>query len=380
MRKFIVLFLMPLLSFGVIAQTKNVNVNNFWFSYAYRALPTKPLDPMYFNYAVKINATSIVKNNVQIEEIANALNIRGQVKTENFADASVLLELSLGNIHISSSNVDERKEESKDKEGKVTSTRYYYSAIVNYTYESSYRVVQGDKTLMESAIYSSSNTLTYKTSEYGTRKEAADYWNNNREMLVSGFYRDLIFKSADVATNRASSAYGFPSYSNVRDVIKTMSEKKHNENTTLREVTASLKNELQAMTPNIPLNREKIGDIIAYYKNLPVKYADPKSKADQHIRYIAYYNLCKIYYFLDEPENVAQYADLITSNGYDHKDGEKLKKAANELMAAFDRTGIHSRHFIPKNSSDLDDFSVLEDFSSNDESDSNSDDSSDDDK
>jgi hypothetical protein len=50
---------------------------------------------------------------------------------------------------------------------------------------------------------------------------------------------------------------------------------------------------------------------------------------------------------LDEPENVAQYADMIAPNGYDPKDGEKLKKEANELKATFDKTGIKTRHFDP---------------------------------
>jgi hypothetical protein len=104
---------------------------------------------------------------------------------------------------------------------------------------------------------------------------------------------------------------------------------------------------LQATTPDVPLNREEMRDLIEYFKSIPEKYTDPKLKADVRIRYAAYFNLCKIYYYLDEPENMKQYADLITSNGYDAKDGERLNKDADALKAGFEKTGIHTRHFSP---------------------------------
>lgn len=345
-KTFFILFFISLFSISGIAQTKSVNVDNFAFTYAYRGFPVKPLDPIRFNYAVRINAAAVVKNYVSVEEIADILKIQGQAKVDDPADASVIVELTLGNIIVSSSGVNERKVESKDKEGKVTGTTYFYSVTAKYTFESSYKITNGQKLLTGSAIYSRNSTEVYQSKEYGTRTAAADYWNNNREALIADFYRNLVISSANTVSNQASVLYGFPTYTNVRDLLKTMNEKKHDENTTFREAINSVKTELQAMTPDIPLDKEKLTDVIEYLKSLPAKY-NTASKADIRMRYLAYYNLGKIYYYLDEPENVKQYADLIAPNGYDEKDGGKLNKAADELMNSFNKIGIRTQHFSP---------------------------------
>ncbi|MDR3268355.1 MAG: hypothetical protein LBT83_04730, partial [Tannerella sp.] len=85
-----------------------------------------------------------------------------------------------------------------------------------------------------------------------------------------------------------------------------------------------------------------------YFKRIPEKYADPNHKADVRLRYAAYFNLCTIYFFADEPEKVAEYADRLIANGHDAKDGEQLKKEAAALKKAFDKTGIRTCHFDPK--------------------------------
>jgi hypothetical protein len=214
-----------LFAVGSLAQTKNIDIDNLPFVYAYRALPTTPINPIDFNYVSKVIATGVAKNNIAIEEVENALIIEGQVKVENPEEALLSIEMPLGNIIVSNSAVNERK-------------------------------------------------------------EAADYWNNNKESFISEFYRNLSLNSAAMLSENVSLRYGF-------------------------------------------------------------KPTDPTLKADVRIRYAAWFNLCKIYYYLDEPESVAQYADKLFENGYDEKDGPKLKKEAEQLLASFQKTGIHTRHFNP---------------------------------
>jgi hypothetical protein len=109
--------------------------------------------------------------------------------------------------------------------------------------------------LTKGVAYDRTTRLNYTSSEYSKRKDTADYWNNNREVLMSNFYRELFLQAA------------------------------------------------------------------SHFKSIPERYTDPKSKTDMNLRSAAYYNLCKIYLFLDEPENVAEYADLIFANGIDTKSG-----------------------------------------------------------
>jgi hypothetical protein len=344
------IILTTLLLFSLLpspAQTKNIDIDDFWVTLSRRGLASSPLDPIRFTYAVKVNATGPVINNVPRQDIENALEIQGQIRVDNPADATVLVELSLGNIIISSSQITERTDQRKDKDGKVLSTTYYYRTEAIYTFESSYKITQDQTTLAEERPYTHIKRQTYLSNEFGSRKEAADYWNNNREALLSDFYRTVVLRSAGAASSAASSRYGFMALTGLRDNLKITDEKKHNENAAFRAATEALKTELQAMTPDIPLDRERVEALIEYFKSIPEKYTDPKLKADVRIRYAACYNLAKLYYYLDEPENMKQYADRIAPNGYDVKDGEKLNKTAAGLQAAFDRTGIHTRHFSP---------------------------------
>jgi hypothetical protein len=335
-----------LLYLNGIAQTKSVDVDNEWFTYGYRALPTNPFDPIDLNYATKVILSGGAKISVSIGEIENALFIAGQVKVDDPAEALLVVELSLGNVIVSSSDINERRVDSKDKAGNVKTT-FYYKAVTKYSFESSYQVRKGKEVLLKGEPFTRSYVQTFETEEYDSRKAAADFWNNNRETLVAGFYHTLSLQSAKTASSNASSRYGFTPITGFRDIIKTIDEKKHNENVAFRAASDALRTSLQAMTPDKPLDKEKMDELIAYFKSIPEKYTDPKQKADVRIRYAALYNLCKIYLYLDEPENVPQYADLLYANGYDEKDGEKLNKAAAELKAVFEKTGIHTRHFNP---------------------------------
>jgi len=350
-KKFMVFFvLLHLSSLTAIAQTNNVSIDRLRFTYGHRELPTHPLNPIRFDYGVRVIATPAVRNNVSIEDIADAVTIRGQVRADNPADASVVVELTLGNIVIASSNVRERREEVRDRSGNVTGTNHFFWVEVVYTFESSYRVMQGGNQVRRAVeIYNraASSNQRFNTESFRSRREASDFWNNNRENLIAEFYQSLATNSANTVSNALSRAYGFSGRTNVRGELRIMNENRHNENATFREKTTTLRDELQSLTPNTPLDRERIAEIIEYFKSLPERYADTRSRADQRIRYAAWYNLCQIYFFLGEPENVAQYADLIIANRHNQRDGTRLKNRAAELTAAFDRTGIRTRHFSP---------------------------------
>ena len=334
--------LIPLLG---IAQTKNVDVDNVNLSYFYRSLPNQPQNPIHFEYATKVSSVGVAKNYISLEEIADAINMEGQIKVEKPNEALLTVELSLGNIIVRSSNVIERKSETKDKNGNVTNTYYFYKVEVLYNFETEYKVLQAGK-LVETGSALNGSSFSFFSEEYSTRKAAADFWNNNKDTHISNFYINHAQQAAASLSSIISSQYGFRTRKK-SDHIKTIDTKKHVENTPFRAATDALKAEIQAMTADKPMNRDMIDPLIEYFKSIPEKYTDPKLKSDVRLRYTAWWNLCKIYLYLDEPENVAQYANLIAPNGYDEKDGAKLKKEADELKAIFEKTGIHTLHFSP---------------------------------
>ncbi len=346
MKKLISILLTVFCLSPAFGQTKNVNVDNFRIqNIALRISPTQPLDPLFFHYATKLTATPTTKQRITMAEVEDAIYISGQKKVSEPIPGDMVIYVDLGNLTIESSNISERREESKDRDGKAT-VYYYYKLNVAYKFDARYKIMIDDKVLAEDKVYDSFFTQTYTSNEYSTHKEASDYWRNNRDVLISEFTRNLSMNTASKASNTASNRYGFPVV-RVYDILKTIDEKKHNENEAFRAATQTLKEELQNMTGNTGMNPDRVNGLIEYFKSIPQKYPDPKLKADVRLRYAAYYNLCKIYLYLDQPENVAQWADLILSNGHDKKDEERMKKAADNLKAVLERTKIKTRHFDP---------------------------------
>ncbi|MDR1368581.1 MAG: hypothetical protein LBJ72_00440 [Dysgonamonadaceae bacterium] len=331
---------------SVSGQTKNINVDNLRIqSIAVRTSPVQPLEPLFFHYATKVTATPSTQQRIIIDEIDDAIYISGQKKAPEPIPGDVVIHVDLGNLIIENSNIAERREESKDRNGKIT-VYHYYKLNVSYKFDARYKILLDEKVLAEGKVYDSFFTQNYSSQEYRSSKEASDYWRNNRDVLISEFTRNLSMNTASKASSVASARYGFPVVRTF-DIIKTIDEKKHHENEPFRAAAQSLKEELQTMTGNTGMNRERIDGLIEYFKGIPQKYTDPKLKADVRLRYAAYYNLCKIYLYLDEPDNITQYADLILSNGHDKKDEERMKKAAENLKIILGRTSIKTRHFDP---------------------------------
>jgi len=330
----------------VFGQTKNVNVDNLrMYNIATRIPPTQPLEPLFFHYATKVTSTPSTRERIILADVNDAIYISGQKKVAEPIPGDPIVHIDLGNLIIVSSDVSERREESKDRKGNVT-VHYYYKVNVVYKFDAKYRIMQDEKVLVEEKVYDSFFSKNYSSQEYGSRKEASDFWRNNRDVLISEFARGASMGTASRASSIASRRFGFPVI-RTTDIIKTINEKKHDENERFRRAAESLKETIQAMTGEEGMDMNRVEGLIDYFKNIPAKYPDPKSKADVRLKYAAYYNLCKIYLYLDQPENVAQYADLILSNGHDKKDEERMKKAAKELTTMFEKTGIKTRHFNP---------------------------------
>jgi hypothetical protein len=328
------------------AQTKNVDLDNFRCPVTYRLIPTKPLNPLFFTYSVQVNASKSTENRVSLSNLEDGIYIEGQQKVNKDESPFLSIVVNLGNLIVTESNIRENKEEKKDKEGKITTT-YSYHVEVKYNFESSYKFFQGDNVLTTSHSFKSSTIHNYISKIFKNRKEAVDFWNNNKDVLIPQFTSELSAKTVNEASYHATRWYGFY-ITKETEVIQITDTKKHTENEAFKAICASVKENFGTMTPNERLKKEDMEEAIEYFKSIPDRYTDIKLKSDIKLRYAAYYNLCKIYLYLEDLENVHHYADLLIQNGHDKKDGEKLKKSADELKEMLSRTEIKTRHFNPE--------------------------------
>ena len=341
-QKFLFAITLLFLSSGLFAQ-KNVDIDNMNIQYLQRQVPKKPLNPVFFHYATKISMPGTVKNVVDEESLYQALRISGQKLTETPAENDIIVNVVMGSVTILSSEVKEYVEESKDKEGKIT-RKYSYWAEVAYTFDAKASVSQGGANIGGYTMYDNSSKNIYKSSAYSTRKEAADFWNNNRDVMKEKFIGDCAVNAIKKLSSTLDTNFGFPIYQK-SEIIKVTDEKKHPENEPFKEKVAELKSKVEALTGTTPLAESEVEEVIEYFKSIPGRYTDLKLKADIKLRYAAYFNLCRIYLFIDQPEKVKEWADLLLANDYDKKDAEKLIKEADERIANFNRTVIKSTQF-----------------------------------
>ena len=100
------------------------------------------------------------------------------------------------------------------------------------------------------------------------------------------------------------------------------------------------------MNANEPLDKikQKMQPVIDYFEKLKKEYAT-SDKEDRKMRYSSYYNLAKIYIYLDEPEKAMTEADALAMNGYDEKDGKMLHQVAALLADKLRKNNTNTRHF-----------------------------------
>jgi len=100
------------------------------------------------------------------------------------------------------------------------------------------------------------------------------------------------------------------------------------------------------MNENEPLDkvRQKMKPVIDYFQSVKSQFTS-SDKEDKKMRYASYYNLAKIYIYLDEPEKALTEADALAMNDYDEKDGKMLRMTAEALADKLRKNNAGSRHF-----------------------------------
>jgi hypothetical protein len=326
---------------------KNIDLDNYWFTVVKRMPPATPQKPLFFDYMSVVRASSSTNNKVSVNDLQAYLGIDGQRKVNEVGADGYVFCVNLGSFVVKSSQVSERREEVKNKDGIVTDFRSYFRVNVIYSFEAGYQLIKGGQPIITRTIYSPSSTKTYSTAEYSSWKAASDFWQNNRDNFIADMTQKLAEDAIVSASNSVSQLVGFY-VASPNEKLQITDEKKHPENEAFRAACTFVRDEAKTITPNAGMDESKLAGVIDYFSKIPQKYTDPKLKADIKLRYAAYYNLAKIYIFLDQPEKAKEYANLLIANGYDKKDGEKLIKEANNLSEALQQMPNGKSYFNPE--------------------------------
>lgn len=322
------LLLLIALIISSVSLSQNANLDREYFNVSYVKLPLKPtLDES------KRTFSSNQKN----------IQIKGYTKINN--NATLHIDYKIYDTKTGNTEIIKHTHEKKDKDGNVISTSYTYSIKVSFITLAN--VVVNNSENSENGYKSEfTEKDTYNSSEYTSEKDANTYFTKNKLSLAAEYntkHKKAIINKIEQALNNT---YGYVPYTNAKEHFWILGNKKHPEYQKHTEAYQNLKRIFSNMKYNQSIGNIKteVLPIIDYFESVVSKYQGPKKKMAK-MRYASFYNIAKIFYFLDMPEKTKVYANKLIENGYDKSDGKYFNSISDKLIEKFKKNELTTRHF-----------------------------------
>src|SRR4030095_3682089 len=157
----------------------------------------------------------------------------------------------------------------------------------------------------------------YRTQEFANPLDALNSFNNKILEIKSNLAKQLVSAAISNLNAAVNARYGY-SIQRVNDIFWVLNNKKHPEYGEQQKAWNNFKNAIVLMNPDEPLDKvkEKLKPVIAYYDKVKTIYTGTDKEA-RKLRYASYYNLAKIYLYLDDPTSAMREADALAMNDFD---------------------------------------------------------------
>lgn len=362
--------------FTLASFAQKVDLDRFYFHVSYQDLPKTIVPLEQRTYATTIITDGPISVQFPSAKVLNnQLNIYGWKKvTEN---ASVNVDLNLADFYEEGTTVETRKVEEKDKDGKVLRSYPMYTLVTTYRGKG-YAVVTAPVTAkapvasapVEAApkpanrflkstnqeapasdAGAASNTMKFNFSDQYTYKSAENVSQTflerenakNRSVNLQNRLREYVENAIKSANTQLNYNFGFTPIS-FQEQLWIM-DSKEEEGAIQKEAIEAVKVQFAGMKADQPIDKltQDLQPLIEYFESLKTKYKED-NKGSKKIRYSAYYNLGKIYLYLDQPEKTIKEGEGLIANDYDKGDGKDLISSAKKLIDKFNAAQIRTRH------------------------------------
>jgi len=336
---FVVVLLLPLISFS-----QRVDLDRFKFSSQYRSLPAFRLDSSYRTYHVSVEASRLMQGYISGMSPEKSVTLEGWRMLKK--NGHLAIQVKLEDLLPQSFSVKEREEIIKDRAGKETGRRKLYSQEVVYSFSAFADITDHKGAHIENIVLADRNyKQVYRSPEFAIRHVAEGYFLINSLTVTEQLYKNCVNRAMNYLSNRINDDFGYAERT-VTDHMWILDSKKHPEYQAHRQAFLTISEVLFSISANRPLDgiREQLQTAIDYFESIKKKYPST-SKHDRKLRYASYYNLAKLYYYLDDPQAMKKEASALILNDYDAKDGKALEASAMYLKNLFIQTKLDSRHF-----------------------------------
>jgi hypothetical protein len=342
MKKLILVLCISLLITSLFGQ--RVDLDRFNFTASYRDFPDEPLPMEYKTYNVRIEAVPSLGLGYSASNLENLIDIEGLKKVNGTGHITILA--MLDDIVIEKTETKERIQITKDKQN-VEIRKSFFSTEMTYSFSARATIYdyKGNTVTSNYILFERETKRTYKTPEFSNPVDAANNFNNKILETKSNLAKQLVNGAISNLNSYLNTNYGY-AIQKVNDIFWVLNNKKHPEYGEQQKAWNNFKNAIVLMNPDEPLDkvREKLKPVIAYYDKVKTIYSGSDKEA-RKLRYASYYNLAKIYLYLDDPMAAMREADALAMNDYDESDGRNLRAVAENLDEQLKKNNASTRHF-----------------------------------
>ena len=368
------IFLLLLVSVTISAQ--KVDLDRFYFDVSYQILPKEPVPFEKRSFASEVKLGGKIQTYANPTTLNENVNIFGWKKSDE--NPTVKIELNIEDFVERDVTPKIRVEETKDRDGKVTSRREYHYVLSKYSGRA-YAKLVGPRTptplsakqiedekakqaaastnrFLKNAVVKKDTTdaiggfnLNYneeievKSAEFPDPRSAMKAFYLNKNGIHDNTLRGFVDGTLNKVNTSINYNYGYKPV-NTNQILWIL-DAKNEEGTTQIEAIQAVKSLFKSMKADEPIVdlKSNMQPLIEYFDSLKTKYTED-SKPARKMRYSAYYNLAVIYLLLDEPEKTILEAEKLILNDYDKADGKELINRANRLIEDFKIAKTTSRH------------------------------------
>ncbi len=339
---FKVLIVSLFMNSSLLAQ--KVDLDKYYFDAEIKSLPTNPLPAGNRTYSVNSRGSSIANEAVANGSVIDRVYVSGFKKVEGRAHINFNFEF--GDLYITSAVTSTRKEENKDKNNVVTSTKYYYKKIVTYSFSITSKLTDEKGTVIGNFSSSNSN-LTWSSTEFGSSSDAENYYRNSYNDIRREICSSHINGTINDANRTVNAKYGYVDSKN-RDYLWIEAAKKFPEYQAQQDNWLLTKAFISTLKGNEAISTDQMAQvkpILEYFQSVKTKYtADEKS--DKKMRYQAYFTLATLYLLIDDLDAAQKEAEGLIVNDYDTKDGKRFLEEIGKIRKLFEVNGVATRHYF----------------------------------
>lgn len=370
-----------------VSFTQKVDIDNYRIYISCVDLPVNYVPEKARTFTLKLSGDPAFITRDKIDLI----KIYGWTKVDNKAGMDV--KVNIKGFFAGSPSATQRVDEKKDKDGNVISKNIYHRIRLNNTARGEIRVygirdemtskgaVKDEKKILKKKSEEASNpflknvdtrddgtssgdihseipvayienldyTYTYETREYLNKDEAQKEYAANAQIQIRNHENQYRSDYPADVTKFLNRNYGYKP-AKYWAKFKRLDTEEHPEFSMFDNATKAIKVIFAKMRYNLPTTQieRDLQPVIDYFQGLTQKYRG-SSKHEKNLRGAAYYNLARIYQFLDQHDKVFEIGKAIIATGHDEDEGRDFIKESEEIQRKLDFHQMISRHIKPQN-------------------------------